>query len=243
MILTTTASVDGRITLSAGERLLEPDVGARWGAAWPADVQDLVDQRRTWIEDRHAPTVVLEGSGTFVATEAESPWSQDDSAHGGSLHRDHLPRRAPRWFVVVDGRGRVDWTYTGDDETALLVLVCEATPAGYLRRLRDLGVGHLVAGVERVDLRLALERLYAVLGVRAVVADGGGGVNGALIGDGLVDEVHVITFPVLIGGLTTPTFNDGAGLDPGGSPVRLLPRGLVRGDHGSTWARYDVARG
>ena len=76
VVLTTTASVDGRVTLTQSERLLDPDVSARWQAAWPADVEALIEQRRSWIEARHAPTVVLEGSGTFVAANATSPWGR-----------------------------------------------------------------------------------------------------------------------------------------------------------------------
>ena len=76
VVLTTTASVDGRVTLTQSERLLDPDVFARWQAAWPADVEALIEQRRSWIEARHAPTVVLEGSGTFVAANATSPWGR-----------------------------------------------------------------------------------------------------------------------------------------------------------------------
>ncbi|MGA9749479.1 MAG: RibD family protein [Nocardioides sp.] len=238
VVLTTTASVDGRVTITPSERLLDPDVSARWQSAWPGDVTDLVEQRRRWIEAAYEPTVTLEGSGTFVAAEAPSPWG--DVASAGQAPSDYLPRRAPRWFVVVDSRGRVDWHDTGDDDTALLVLVCRATPAGYLARLRQLGVGYLVVGPQRVDLRVALERLGELLEVTTVVADGGGGINGALLRAGLVDEVHVITFPALVGGLATPSFVDGEVLAPGGTPVRLRSIGLVQGAEGSTWARYEV---
>jgi 2,5-diamino-6-(ribosylamino)-4(3H)-pyrimidinone 5'-phosphate reductase len=241
VVLTTTASVDGRITLSAHERLLDPDVGSRWRSAQPADVEGLLERRRLWIEEQHAPTVTLEGSGTFVGPDTDSPWRQERSASSLHRHEDHLPRWAPRWFVVVDGRGRVDWSYTGDDETALLVLVCRATPSGYLAHLQELGVGYLVVGQDSVDLPVALARMHDVLGARAVVADGGGGVNGALVRAGLVDELHVITFPALIGGLGTPSFVDGDALAPGSSPIRLLAKGAVIGDQGSIWARYEVA--
>lgn len=241
VVLTTTASVDGRVTLTRSERLLDPGVHARWKAAWPGDVEQLIERRRRWIEDRYAPTVVLEGSGTFVAGDATSPWA-DSCDHKGArrLYTDHLPQRAPRWFAVVDGRGRIDWTFTGDDETALLVLVCRRTPTGYLERLRELGVGYLVVGQETIDLSQAVHRLGTALGAGTVIADGGGGINGALLRAGLVDEVHVITFPVLVGGLSTPSFLDGAPLAPGGSPVSLRPLGLVQGPEGSTWARYEV---
>jgi len=241
VVLSTTASVDGRVTTAPTERLLDPEVRERWQSAWPPDVAPLLERRHRWIEERHAPTVTLEGSGTFVPPDAASPWegSAAEPAPGGE---DHLPRRAPRWFVVVDGRGRVDWQYTGDDETALLVLVCRTTPPGYLRRLRELGVGYLVAGERRVDLRRAMARLGDVLGARTVLVEGGGGIQGALLREGLVDEVHVIVFPALVGGLTTPSFVDGPSLAPGGTPVRLLVRSVESGPHGSTWTRYDVAR-
>ncbi len=159
VVVTTTASLDGRITPTRAERLLDPGVSDRWRAAWPADVDDLLEQRRAWVEAHHAPTVTLEGSGTFVADDVESRYAAEGSAPDESLLSDHLPRRAPRWFAVVDARGRVDWTYFGDDTTALLVLVCRSTPPGYLARLREVGVGYLVVGDDRVDLAVALRRL------------------------------------------------------------------------------------
>ena len=84
-----------------------------------------------------------------------------------------------RWpVVVVDGCGRVDWTFTGDDERALLVLVCRTTPAGYLARLRDLGVGYLLVGDASVDLdaqaALSLADQGYVLEVGKIVLSGTG---------------------------------------------------------------------
>lgn len=242
VVLTTTASVDGRVTLTHSERLLDAGVSARWRAAWPTDVEQLVERRRRWIEDHYAPTVVLEGSGTFVAADGTSPYADCSAVHAHQLYTDHPPRRTPHWFAVVDGRRRIDWQFIGDEETSLLVLVCRTTPAGYLKHLRELGVGYLVAGAETVDLRQALERLSAAVGARTVIADGGGGINGALLRAGLIDEVQVITFPALVGGLSTPSFVDGAPLPPGDSPVSLRPLGLEQGDKGSIWARYEVVR-
>ena len=241
VVLCTTASVDGRVTTAPAERLLDADVRRRWESAWPPDVAGLLERRSRWIEAEHAPTVTLEGSGTFVAPGAPSPWAP---VEGGALPEvaDHLPRRAPRWFVVVDGRGRVEWEYTGDDRTALMVLVCRATPPGYLDRLRELGVPYLVAGDHRVDLPLAVGRLGAVLGAGVVVVEGGGGLHGALLRAGLVDEVHVVVFPALVGGRGTPTFVDGPPLEPGEAAVPLRVRSVERGLDGSTWTRYDVVR-
>ncbi len=240
VVLTTTASVDGRVTPTPSERLLDPDVQARWRAAWPDDVEQLIEQRQRWLEERYSPTVVLEGSGTFVGADELSPWDDDDPTEAEQLHVDFVPRRTPRFFVVVDSRGRVDWRFTGNDQTALLVLVCYATPSGYLRRLRDLGIGYLVVGGESVDLPEAVSRLGSTLGASTVIADGGGGLNGALLRAGLIDEVHLITFPALVGGAATPSFLDGPPLPPGGALIKLRATDLVQGAQGSIWARYEI---
>lgn len=68
--------------------------------------------------------------------------------------------------------------------------------------------------------------------------------NGALLRAGLVDELHVITVPALIGGLGTPSVMDGPPLGPGSSPERLRTLDVQVGTHGTIWAHYEVvARG
>jgi riboflavin biosynthesis pyrimidine reductase len=62
------------------------------------------------------------------------------------------------------------------------------------------------------------------LGVTCVVSEAGGGLNGALLRAGLVDELHLMLLPSLVGGLGTPTIFDGVPLQPGQlpTPLRLL---------------------
>lgn len=80
------------------------------------------------------------------------------------------------WFTVVDSRGRVRWTEKGGSGGwDVLVLVARATPAAYLSYLRRERVSYLVAGVERVDLALALRRMRDRLGITCVVSKAGGG--------------------------------------------------------------------
>ena len=232
VVLTTTVSVDGRITLGRDQLLLDPTVAARW-SAMTADGA---------FADRHAQldaTAILEGSGSFVGPDAVAPRWPQPTVSDDALWQDHLPTRAERWFVVADGRGRVDWSFTSDGVTKLHVLVCRSTPAGYLQRLRDLGVGYFVVGDERVDLRSALARLRSSLGVTRVIADSGGTLNASLLREGLVDILDVITLPGLVGGSGTPTMMDGAPLLPDALPVRL---GLidVQVDGDAVRTRYRV---
>ncbi|WNV86344.1 RibD family protein [Umezawaea sp. Da 62-37] len=241
VVVSVIATADGRVALNRAERLLDEDANRRWRGAWPSDTADLLSARSAAIDQRHHPTVVLEGSGTFVADDEEPPPLPSTTATAAELRTDFLPFRTPRWFVVVDGRGRVRWTHKGDAETSLLVLTCGSTPLPYLAHLRRERIPYLVAGAERVDLEAALVALRSDLGAECVVSEAGGGLNGALLRAGLVDELHVVTVPVLVGGLGTPSVVDGPPLDVGASPVRLTSVGVEVGADGSIWAHYEVS--
>lgn len=57
------------------------------------------------------------------------------------------------------------------------------------------------AGTDEVDFAEAIPALRDLLGpIRTVVAEGGPTINGALLNDGVVDEVCVTTAPTLVGG-------------------------------------------
>lgn len=231
VILTTTSSVDGRISLGRHQRLLDPAVWARWGViAEPAPFADR--------QDRLDAGAILEGSGSLVDVDAVAPDWPAPSLPDDELYRDHLPHMAQRWFVIADGRGRVDWQYTGDGRRILHVLVCRSTPAGYLQRLRDLEVGYFVVGDERVDLRDGLRKL-GELGIKRVVADSGGTLNASLLRQGLVQYIDVVTLPGLVGGAGAPTMFDGPELTADETPVRLVLVGVAT-DGDAVRARYRI---
>jgi 2,5-diamino-6-(ribosylamino)-4(3H)-pyrimidinone 5'-phosphate reductase len=240
VIVSVIATADGRVTLSRMERLLDDGPNLRWKATWPPDVGDLLARRAAAIEQRHHPGVVLEGSGTFVADDAGALRLPGTSVPAGVLRADFLPYRSTRWFAVVDARGRVAWTHKGDVETSLLVIASRSTPLPYLAHLRQERIPYLLAGAHRVDLALALAKIRAQLGAQCLVSQAGGGLNGALLRAGLVDELHIITVPALTGGLGTPSIMDGVPLETGSLPEQLRAIDVQVGAHGTIWAHYEV---
>lgn len=243
VIVSVTATADGRVALNRAERLLTDGPRVRWQAAWPPDVSELLARRTAAIEQHHRPAVVIEGSGSFVPDDAGPLDLREAGEPAAVLRTDYLPFRSPRWFAVVDSRGRVRWTHKGDAETSLLVVVSRGTPLPYLAFLRRERIPYLVAGARRVDLAGALARIGTELGAQCVVSEAGGGLNGALLRAGLVDELHVITVPALTGGLGTPSIVDGPPLEVGSVPVRLRTIDVQVGAHGSIWAHYEVVGG
>ncbi len=240
VVISVTATADGRVALSRAERLVDEDVRRRWTAAWPPDTADLLARRSDAIDRRHHPTVVLEGSGTFVADDDGPLELPVTTTPAEELWTDFLPHRTPRWFVVVDGRGRVAWTRKGDSTTSLLVVTSRATPLPYLAHLRRERIPYLVAGTDGVDLEAALVKIRERLGAGCVVSEAGGGLNGALLRAGLVDELHVVTVPTLVGGLGTPSVADGSPLPPCAAPTPLRVVDVRVGANGTTWAHYEV---
>jgi riboflavin biosynthesis pyrimidine reductase len=244
VIVSVTASVDGRVALNRSSVLLHEPAGAVWQALHRPGARRLIQERQAQIERDHHPQAVLEGSGTFVTEHDVPPELPDTDLDRATLLEPSLPERDNcRWFVVVDGRGRVRWTHKGDAHSRLLVLVSRGSPIRYLAYLRREGIPYLVAGDQHVDLALALRLLGSLLGVTCVVSEAGGGLNGALLREGLVDELHVVLIPTLVAGRDTPAMFDGAPLSAGEMPPSLRLVHVRSTADGAVWLHYAVAEG
>lgn len=242
------ASVDGKVTLTRQQILMDQPSGRLWNALSPPAADPLGDDFLEAVRQQYGCNSILEGSGSLVNEGSEPsplpPYDQDPT----DLYTHHLPPditgkpSPPRmWFTTVDGRGRVRWTEDHEDWD-ILVLVCHSTPADYLAYLRREHICYLVAGHDRVDLTEALELMGSLLGISCVLSTAGGGLNGALLRADLIDELSLTIAPALVGGLGTPSVLDGPPLEVGqeGTPLRLL---AVHADlGGSVRLRYQVIR-
>ena len=93
-----------------------------------------------------------------------------------------------------------------------------------------------VSYVRTGELAEALRTLRAEHGVRAVVCEGGPHLNAALVPAGLVDELHLVLSPLVVGGRDPLTLLEAPALDP---PRRARLVWLLRAeDH--LFARYRL---
>ncbi|WP_405070546.1 dihydrofolate reductase family protein [Kribbella sp. NBC_01510] len=243
VVVSVTASVDGRVTLGRDRLLLSEEAGSIWRSIWPTGADAASAARTALLEELYAPTAILEGSGTFVTPDA-GPLDLPPADHV-ELYEDYLPAVPPnhrKWFTIVDSRGRVHWDMKGGDGTDLLLLVARTTPASHLSYLRRETIPYLVAGEDRVDLSLALQRMRDVLGVTCVISEAGGGLNGALLRADLIDELHLVLLPTAIGGASVPSIFDGSELLPDTLPTALHLLSTNTTPDGVLSLRYEVIR-
>lgn len=227
VIVGVTASADGKVALTRDGILMHRPSSDVWAAMVPPSSDPVPVDMLDLLQRQYGCNAVLEGSGSLVV---EDDVPEELPAYTGStdgLYQHFLPSditRQPspphRWFTVVDSRGRVRWTEKHEDWDEL-VLVARSTPADYLAYLRREHICYLVAGDQRVDLAEAVTAMRTELGITCVLSAAGGGLNGALLRAGLIDELHLTIAPALIGGLGTPSVMDGPPLALGVAPTRL----------------------
>jgi 2,5-diamino-6-(ribosylamino)-4(3H)-pyrimidinone 5'-phosphate reductase len=85
----------------------------------------------------------------------------------------------------------------------ILVLCSRATPQEYLDFLEERYIKYMVIGYDKVNLGTALEELNMQFGVKNLRVESGGKLNGLLLRDDLVDEVCVLIYPNLVGGISS----------------------------------------
>jgi 2,5-diamino-6-(ribosylamino)-4(3H)-pyrimidinone 5'-phosphate reductase len=182
VILYNAVSVDGRTTGFSVDMGLFYSLVQQWGEdATLAGCDTLLN----------APHEMPEDEGSEVA--AITP-SSDDS-------RPIL--------VVPDSRGRIkSWHYwRGQPYWKGFVSLCtERTSPEHLEYLRQKDIRTITAGTEHVDYKQALEELSRQFGIGTVRVDSGGTLNGVLLRAGLVDEVHLLVHPALVGETSQKTF-------------------------------------
>jgi riboflavin biosynthesis pyrimidine reductase len=141
--------------------------------------------------------------------------------------------------VAVDPRGRLAWSTNDIDGDHVVSLLSSRVSDEYLGQLRRVGVSYVLAGDgDEVDLALALGKVGARFGVRTLMLEGGGGINGSFARAGLIDEVSLLVAPVADGRVGTPALFDVAG--ERGVPWRLALTAVERRADDVLWLRYRV---
>ena len=160
--------------------------------------------------------------------------------------QDHIARRdAKGYAVALDASGKLDWGREGVDDDHLVVVLSESVSDRHLAGLRRDGVSYVFGGRERIDFARVLETLNGAFGIRRLLVEGGGGINGSLLKAGLVDELSLLVAPAVDGLRGGPALFDfdGPPEDETAKGLRLALLSSQPREGGVMWLRYRVERG
>lgn len=219
VILHNAVSLDGRIDG------FEIDLGQFYGLASEfAEDASLAGNRTICDPDQPVPE----------ETEAERAPAPPPAAD------DHRPL-----LVVPDSRGRVrNWhaLRKAGHWRDFVSLCTDRTPKRHLDYLRARGIHVVVAGKDKVDFPRALAALRGRFGVKRLRVDSGGVLNGVLLREGLVEEVSVLVYPIIVGGAPPRSiFQALEPARPGKWTAALHLDSAWALDNGVAWLRYRVA--
>ena len=151
----------------------------------------------------------------------------------------HVARRSASYAVSIDTLGKLRWSSGDIDGDHLICVVSQRAPGDYLTYLRDRGISYVVTGRTSVDLASAVRLLARHFGIRRLLLEGGGNINGGFLQAHLVDEVSLLLAPGIDGRREAPTVFDG--VNPSlTNAVRLTLMSVKKQKNGTLWIRYKV---
>lgn len=187
-------SVDGR-TLSS-----------RWRPPFSSPFERVHDELAgdAWLIGRVTGQEFAKGKPYSIATTEtfpRTPW--------------FARRDAKAYGVVLDTEGKIGWGRSDIGGDPIVVVLSEAVSDAHLAGLRSESVSYVFAGKSRLDLALTLDVLNRELGVKRLLLEGGGGINGAFLRAGLVDELNLLVCPAVDGAKGAPSVFDSTEAEAG----------------------------
>src|SRR3984885_13642677 len=151
-------------------------------------------------------------------------------------------RNARNLAVAIDPSGRIHYGQDNVGGDHVVAVLGEQVSDAYLAELREDGASYIFAGPKGEDLPGAMAQLASVFGVKKLLLEGGGRINGAFLKHRLIDEFSTLIFPAvdgLAGRQSIVDYGDANGERPGaGQSLRLISCETL--DGGMVWLRHRV---
>lgn len=147
---------------------------------------------------------------------------------------------ATSYAIAIDPSGKLRWLANDIDGEHVITVLTQSVSDDYLAFLQARGVSYIFGGKSRIDLAKVLETLRARFGIRKLLLEGGGKINGSFLAANLIDELSILVAPIADGSIGTPSLFDVAGQAMPARNLKLLSIEKRSGD--VVWLRYKVQR-
>jgi riboflavin biosynthesis pyrimidine reductase len=178
------ASLDGRINSDHWSSSPDGD-GKLWSALYEEVHKALAGD--AWIVGRVTMEEMADG-------EPHPPAGASFAARP-----NHFALRAKPYAIALDAGGKLHFSLADIDGDHLVILLGSDVPDSHLSELAGDGISYIVADGPEIDLAAMLDVLGRKLGIRRLLLEGGGGINGSFLAAGLVDEISLLVVPAVDG--------------------------------------------
>lgn len=177
------SSIDGRIVTGNWQ----PEAASRASEVY----EDIHRQLKgdAWIVGRTTMAEFAEGAPVPIATAERFPrttWRGPAAATGP-------------YAIALDRHGKLHLNIERANGDPIIAVLTEAVPDDHLAELKRDGISYIFAGRSSLDLHLALDTLNREFGITSLLLEGGGGINGTFLTEGLIDEISLLLVPIADG--------------------------------------------
>ncbi len=218
-------SLDGRIHPSRWTR--SPDGGrSDWSALYEKVHDGLAGD--AWIV------------GRVTMAEMSKAEAHPPSGHVEVRRPQHFAtRNAACYAVAIDRSGKLHFAKPDVGGDPVVVMLGHDVPDHHLAELVADGISYIVADDDAMDVGAMLEVLGRELGLKRLLLEGGGHINGSFLAAGLVDEISLLVAPAIDGGAgVTGVFDAAAAGLTGKFRISLITAETL--SHGIVHLRYAV---
>lgn len=122
------------------------------------------------------------------------------------------------YAVCFDTNGKLGWKSNkiidpdgdeGYNGAQIIEVLSESVDERYLGYLEKMEIPYIFAGEDRIDVKLALFKLKNVFGIETLLLEGGSIINGAFERADVIDEISLVTAPIVADKDDKPLFTSG----------------------------------
>lgn len=117
---------------------------------------------------------------------------------------DYIVKDTCNYVVSFDSTGKVYWKdkyhyYPEYVKNRILVVTTKKASKNYLAYLRSKEIPYIICGNEKVDLKIALDKLYTIFDIKRFAITGGAIINSSFLKEDLIDEIALVVAPYIDG--------------------------------------------
>ena len=129
---------------------------------------------------------------------------------------DFIPDNLSGFYAVsFDPKGKLGWKSNkiidedpGYGDAQIIEVLTEQADGRYLAYLQSIEIPYIFAGKTEIDVKIALEKLKALMGINSILLEGGSIVNGYFQRADVIDEISLVVAPNVADAEDKPLFMD-----------------------------------